>query len=234
MDINKDDFPDVMIDLETTGTDSADCAIIQIAAVRFNAKAGAVAPDFFDRCLMIPQTKFWQEGGRDFWIKRKELYNQIAGRMEDPETVMKDLIEWCGGQRVLWAKPSHFEFPFLEAYFRRYELQTPFHYRAVQDMNSFMRGLYWPDPAPDFERQLPFSGTPHDAKWDTLHQVKVLLYTIKHAAQRDTTELLLSSEVNEKRLMKSIEQLENGDVQIRELIDPNDNPATGTEIVPQT
>ncbi len=179
--INKDDFPDVMLDIETTGTDSASCAIIQISAVRFNLRDRTVSPDFFDRCLMIPQTRFWQEGGRDFWVKRKELFNQIAARMEDPEVVLRALIQWCGGQRTLWAKPSHFEFPFLEGYLKRYELQNPFFYRTVNDQNSFFRGLYWPETPPDFERQLPLTGTLHDGLSDTLHQLKVLFHTVADA-----------------------------------------------------
>lgn len=182
--IDKDAFPDVMLDIETTGTDSANCAIIQISAVRFNLQLGTVGHDFFDRCLMIPQTRFWQEGGRDFWIKRKELYNSMLPRMEDPHAVLKALVEWCGGQRTLWAKPSHFEFPFLEGYFRRYEMQTPFFYRSVNDQNSFFRGLYWPESPPDFERELPFQGTLHDGLSDTLHQLKVLFHTVNHAKLR--------------------------------------------------
>lgn len=179
--INKEDFPDVMVDIETTGTDANACAIIQIAAVRFNLAAGTVSPDFFNRCLLIPQTRFWQEGGRDFWVKRKELYASISALMEEPELVMRALIEWCGGRRTLWAKPSHFEFPFLETYFRRYELQTPFFYREVNDQNSFFRGLYWPASPPDFERQLPFQGEMHDGLADTLHQLKVLFHTVADA-----------------------------------------------------
>lgn len=203
--INKDDYPDVMVDIETTGTDSASCAIIQISAVRFNLRDRTVSPDFFDRCLMIPQTRFWQEGGRDFWVKRKELYASICARMEDPEVVLRALIEWCGGPRVLWAKPSHFEFPFLEGYFRRYEMQTPFFYRSVNDQNSFFRGLYWPDQAPDFERELPFVGTLHDGLSDTLHQLKVLFHTVADAEQKRNQRVGL-------------------------VIAPEDNPAQGRDI----
>jgi DNA polymerase III epsilon subunit-like protein len=216
MNINKDDFPDVMVDIETTGTDSASCAIIQIAAVRFNLQARTVSPDFFDRCLMIPTTRFWQEGGRDFWVKRKELFHSISARMEDPETVMRALIEWCGGQRVLWAKPSHFEFPFLESYFRRYELQTPFFYRSVNDQNSFFRGLYYPATVPDFERSLPFVGELHNGLYDTLHQLKVLFHTVEDAmAQRNAVLGAVGEIVGE---MKQV---------LDTVGDGPDNPATG-------
>lgn len=217
--MNKDDFPDVMVDLETTGTDSASCAIIQISAVRFNLAAGTVGHDFFDRCLMIPKTRFWQEGGRDFWVKRKELYAQISARMEDPEVVLKALIEWCGGSRVLWAKPSHFEFPFLESYFNRYQLQTPFFYRHVNDQNSFFRGLYWPDSPPDFEREIPFVGTMHNGLHDTLHQLKVLFHTVKDAEQKRNAILQQAGGL----INEAVEIL--GTVQ-----EGPDNPAVGQEI----
>ena len=215
--INKEDFPDVMVDIETTGTDPNSCAIIQISAVRFNLAARTVSHDFFDRCLMIPQTKFWQEGGRDFWIKRKELFGAISARMEDPEVVLKALIEWCGGPRILWAKPSHFEFPFLESYFRRYELQTPFFYRHVNDQNSFFRGLYFPDKAPDFERELPFVGTMHNGLHDTLHQLKVLFHTAEDAmAKRDAVLNQVGEVITEMQAV---------------IGEGPDNPATGQEVV---
>lgn len=182
--INKDDYPDVMVDLETTGTDFGHCAIIQISAVRFNLREKLVAPDFFDRCLMIPQDRFWQEGGREFWIKRKELYGKIQSRMEDPLAVLRAFSEWVGGDgknRVLWAKPSHFESPFLQNYFTRFDVRNPFFYRTTTDLNSFFRGLYYPDPVPDFERTLEFVGELHNGLHDTLHQLKVLFHTIADA-----------------------------------------------------
>lgn len=182
--INKDDYPDVMLDIETTGTDFADCAIIEIGAVRCNVRERTVGHDFFRASLLIPTTKFWQEGGRSFWMKKKEQFAAIMATAEEPEKVMRDLIDWCGGQRTLWAKPSHFEYPFLEAYFKRYELQNPFFYRNVNDMNSFFRGMYYPDTPPDFERQLPFSGAMHCALPDALHQLKVVFHTIEDALKK--------------------------------------------------
>lgn len=175
------EYPDVMVDLETTGTNPAGCAIIQISAVRFNLLERKVGPDFFDRCLMIPQDRYWEEGGREFWIKRKELFAQLQSRMEDTETVVRAFHAWVGGPRVLYAKPSHFEYPFLEQYFRRYGLQNPFFYRSVNDQNSFFRGLYFPEPVPDFERTLPFTGQLHNGLDDTLHQLRVLFHTVEDA-----------------------------------------------------
>lgn len=191
MEINKDAYPDIMVDLETTGTDFGHCAIIQIAAVRFNLREGTVAPDFFDRCLMIPADRFWQEGGRDFWMKHREvLQQQIMPRMEDPATVLQAFADWCGfGDKVLWAKPTHFEHSFLSNYFTRYKVRNPFHYRLATDLNSFFRGLYYPDPVPDFERTLEFTGALHNALDDTLHQLKVLFHTVQDAKNRNVIEV---------------------------------------------
>lgn len=184
MNVNKDDFPDVMVDLETTGTNPAGCAIIQISAVRFNLATRTIGHDFFDRCLLIPKDRYWEEGGREFWIKRKDLFAEIQSRMEDTETVVRAFKDWVGGQRTLYAKPSHFEFPFLEQYFRRYDIQNPFFYRTVNDQNSFFRGLYYPNPVPDWERTLPFVGQLHNGLHDTLHQLKVLFHTLDDAIEK--------------------------------------------------
>ncbi len=45
---------DYMIDVETTGTNPEENALIQIACVRFNRHTKEIDPKFFDRALQVP------------------------------------------------------------------------------------------------------------------------------------------------------------------------------------
>lgn len=186
--ITLDEFPDVMVDIETTGTDVGVNAIIQIAAVRFNLEAGTVHHGFFDRCLQMAPRRCWDEGTRDWWMKKPDVIQSIWARGEDPGLVLKDFSEWCGSGLRMWAKPTHFDFAFLENYYTQFDSRIPFHFRTAENMNSWIRGRYWPRPAPDFERDLPFEGTAHNGLHDCLHQVKVLF-----AVKEDTkTQVLIA------------------------------------------
>lgn len=191
MDINKEEFPDIMVDLETTGTNFGHCAIIEIAAVRFNLAKNTVAPDFFRRSLLIPRHRFWQEGGREFWMKRKETLQNIMATMEDPKAVLIAFHQWVGHREaVLWGKPSHFEHLFLSSYFEEYDVPNPFHYRRANDMNSFIRGMWFPAVPPDIEYEMPFSGDVHSALPDALHQLKVVFEHAKRAPIERASRLL--------------------------------------------
>lgn len=166
---------DIMVDLETTGIGPDRTAVIQIAAVKFDLETQEVESTFFDRCMRIPPHRSWQEDTRDWWLKQKRsIIEGIFRRMEDPREVMEDFVDWCypRGSLRLWAKPSHFEYPFIESYCRDLGLINPFHYREVTDLNSFLRGKYYPEPVAEID--VPFSGDAHNALHDTLHQIKIL------------------------------------------------------------
>lgn len=172
-------FPFIMVDIETTGTQPETTNIIQIAAVRFNLETGEVDHDTFDRCLRPLPTRFWDEDTRRFWSKMPTLLDTIWGRMEDPKKVLADLKVFAmKDQRespILWAKPISFEGPFLASYFRELDIQTPFKYWETMDLNSFIKGRFFPDMAPKIEKELEFVGSEHHALYDTFHQVKVAI-----------------------------------------------------------
>lgn len=182
-------FLDVMIDLETTGTMPERTAIIQIAGVRFDYATGEISPNTFDRCLMMPHGRFFDEETRNWWLKdKRHILNSIFGRSEKPGTVMEDFVLWAragidpsNDTLRLWAKPSHFEFPFIESYCKEFGVSNPFHFRHVNDMNSFLRGRYFPFDPPPLEQMIPFEGDAHSALFDVLHQVKVLLTAKAHS-----------------------------------------------------
>jgi len=165
------------VDIETTGTNPNLTAMIQLSGVRFNFETREIdTSSFFDQCLLIPSNRFWSEDTRDWWAQQdQKILHSIWGRMKEPREVLAAFAQWVhrdldGERPVLWAKPSHFEYPFLESYFREYGVAMPFHYREVEDLNSWCRAR----GVPDLDQELDFDGDAHNAIHDVLHQVKVL------------------------------------------------------------
>ena len=171
-------FPDVMVDLETTGTSPDETAIIQIAAVRFNLAEGTVDPNVFDQALLMPPTRYWDEGTRRWWLNKREVFQSIYNRARPPELVLQNFANWVregySGNPIFWSKPISFDWPFLQSYFREFEIGNPFHYRAAENLNTFVRARHFPNPPPEYEKELPFDGDEHDALSDVFHQLKVL------------------------------------------------------------
>lgn len=162
-----------MVDIETTGTDPAHAAIIQIAAVGFSLSDKTVYTErMYDRCLIPPANRFWDESTRSWWQKHSPVLEGIMPRMEDSQAVMNNFHSWLMefGHVRLWAKPTSFESPFLESYFRQFGLQNPFKYYESVDLNSYIRGrghdrdVFW--------KEIPFEGPEHNALFDVLHQIK--------------------------------------------------------------
>jgi DNA polymerase III alpha subunit (gram-positive type) len=173
-------FPDVMIDLETTGLAPNNSAIIQIGAVRFNLKERTIG-DMFNQSMTIPYGRFWDEGTRNWWAQRGQVYQDIMSVARPPAMVMTQFAQWCEpiNSMRFWAKPLSFDFPFLQSYFTQFDLQFPFDFRQANDMNTFIRSLYFPEPMPQLD--VPFQGDAHNALMDSIHQISVLFAHMDHA-----------------------------------------------------
>lgn len=171
-------YPDVMVDIETTGTQPDQTAIIQLAAVRFNLETKEVDPKVFDMAMRMPPTRYWDESTREWWSKMPTVLDGIWSRMQDPKAVMQAFSDWVvranPTEHRLWAKPISFEWPFLQGYFREFEVMNPFHFRTSNDLNTFIRARHFPEAPPNYEKTLPFQGDEHNALHDVLHQIKVL------------------------------------------------------------
>lgn len=168
-------YTDVMVDIETTHTRPDLGAIIQIAAVKFSLWEQTIDTNFFVRSLDIPADRHWSEGTRDWWLDQKPgILQDIYSKMEPPEKVMNEFADWCYpvGSLRFWSKPLSFDFAFVESYFHKYRILTPFDFRSAMDLRSFVRGLYFPGPVKNID--IPFTGDAHNAIWDSLHQLKYL------------------------------------------------------------
>ncbi len=171
---------DYMIDLETTGTNPEETAIIQIAAVRFNRLTKEIDPRVFNRCLSVPPGRYWDESTRDWWFhpEREPILRWILSKMEDPAVVMRAFWDWVAEgsviqPRAFWSKPTTFDFNFINSYMRQYGLMQPFHFREAVDLNSFLLGKgyenrweYWKTVEP--------VGDAHNALHDCFYQIRAI------------------------------------------------------------
>lgn len=169
-------WTDIMVDIETTGTNPDRNGIIQIAAVKFNRHTQEVCHEFFDECLDLPLYRFWNEGTRQWWHgpKNKAVLESICARQQPWHEVLTRFASWCypAHHLTFWSKPTTFDFMFLSSYFSDLDIANPFHYRSANDLNSFLRGKYFPNPVPDLS--LDMDGPAHNAIFDVLYQIKLL------------------------------------------------------------
>ena len=185
-------FPDVMVDIETSGTDPSRTAMIQLAAVRFNIEEGTIdTSSFFKQSLAIPPGRFWDEETRKWWYTDKRaLLEGIQARARPPKDVMVEFQQWIvaghvGGQPTrFWSKPQSFDWPFVDSYFQQFEMANPMSFREAVDMRTYCRtvlGTWNLRDIDKIEKGIPFQGAEHDALMDAIHQIRVVL-TVREMA----------------------------------------------------
>lgn len=170
---------DYMLDLETTGLNANENAIIQIACVRFNRLTQEVDPDWFDQCLTVPPGRYWLEGTRDWWMdKNADVLRTILARQQPYRPVLEAFAAWVNKgsslcEKALWCKPTTFDYTFIASYFRQFDMPMPFHYREAVDLNSYLLGRGHEDRR-TFWKGIPNDGPAHNAIEDCLYQIRAV------------------------------------------------------------
>lgn len=181
------EYYDYMIDVETGGTHPEHSPMIQLSAVRFNLQEGTIdTSSMFNRCLLIPAGRFWDEDTRQWWARQKRsVLEEIYARMEDPKLVMEGFVDWVGFDaeqpKRFWSKPLSFDWPFVASYFRQFGVINPFHYRFGCDVNSFIRGLARDSSVETFKTE-EFHGDQHNALHDCINQIDMIFKAKEHYA----------------------------------------------------
>jgi DNA polymerase III alpha subunit (gram-positive type) len=179
---------DVMLDIETTGTDPAHNGILQIAAWKFNYMTGEVG-DCIDIPVQTAPGRYWDLSTIQWWREESGALahmNDLVAKGIPAAQGFQQLFEWVGysSQKVrLWAKPITFEYPFLESHFRQLGIHMPFHYRYTRDINTHIAALAGDPSFVTFDIDVEFEGQPHNALWDALHDMRCLLRAKELAAE---------------------------------------------------
>ena len=79
----------------------------------------------------------------EFWSKNQEAYNQTRINLVDPETAMKNYVEWIKklpGSPVFVGYPAGFDFLFIYWYLIKFAGESPFSFSAL-DIKTYAMAL---------------------------------------------------------------------------------------------
>lgn len=176
-------YGEFSVDIETTGKDGSNNALMQIGAAAFDFDRGLIGPTFCVN-LGMPTNRYWDEDTRDWWLKQpREVFESVTSNPVAPAVGIRMFADWVRQHSsaikppVMIAKPTSFERPFIESYCVEYGVANPFWFRDDICLNSFIRGLRRDIRAnpKDLEKEVPFIGNAHNGLDDALFQIAVLL-----------------------------------------------------------
>lgn len=143
-------YKDFMIDIETTGTDPAVNAIIQLAVRPFNLETGEIGEEAFEVCMHIPKGRVWNQGCADWWTgdpDRKATLEYIAKNRQpwlDSMNKFKEFVREQSGQDPIgirfWSCRT-MDWEFIQSYAYSYDWDTPFHFCNYREMNAYIGGM---------------------------------------------------------------------------------------------
>ena len=177
-------FNHFMVDLETTGLNSTVNGIINFGIVPFCLLTYSHAPA--EECLSLycdPTDKVWddatllwhQESNTSFfkfWHAMPEKLNPMQLAIAVEEYVKRRVLQLPRDTQIyFWAKPAHFDWPFVDELFGNHSIKNPWHYRNVICMNSFLHGAI-----PGY---VPMAGTLHTAFDDAIDQVNTVIINLR-------------------------------------------------------
>ena len=158
----------VMIDLETLSLDQRS-VIAVFCAVQFDDKTFQSERIFYRVCEMSDQIERGRTvDGRtiEWWLKQSQESREAL--MRDPvplDVVLTEFDSWMVTDMVVWANGIDFDLAILRD---AYKGRTPWHYWDQRDLRTVVK-LSGIDT-----KAVPFDGPKHHAKYDCLHQIKLL------------------------------------------------------------
>lgn len=176
-------FTEVMIDIETLGT-SVNSVITSIAAVEFNLETGNVGEIFK---VNIDPKSCLKNGLEMDWDTIQWWMNQSSDAIESMSKNAKplpialvELNKFFANKEThnVWGNSARFDLGIVENAFLKVGYDShpwsPWGERCMRTITSLNR---------EIKDNEPFEGVKHDAVDDCLHQIKVLVKTLKTIGQ---------------------------------------------------
>ena len=167
----------LMIDLETMGN-THNTAIIAIGACFFDPKTGAIGGKFYKEVNLESAVAFGTEMDAStvlWWLKQSDearskfKENSKAASLHD---VLSEFYDFCKLAKNLkpWGNGITFDLGILANSFEKCNIKTPWMFWNERDVRTVVElgQMVGFDPKKD----MPFTGTPHYALDDAIHQAK--------------------------------------------------------------
>lgn len=177
----------IMVDCETLGLTPNRNPVLQIAMVSFcpeTFEPKEAFEIFLPMAEQLAKGNVVEQSTLDWWSKQNpKVVSHIAKGIEDAKTMDVSLVElykWVESQTqkylknakkkpdvvksLFWAKPTLFDYPFIEGLFRQHKQISPFHYQQVMDMKSYLMGMFQTAFFLTYKYQLPH-GVAQDMYW---------------------------------------------------------------------
>lgn len=164
------DSNNIMLDLETMGTDS-DAAIIAIGAVRFDT---SVKDSFYKVVNLQSSLDCGLTTSGDailWWLKQEEKARQaITIEGVTLRNALLEFSKWVGKDALIWGNGATFDNVILANAYKKSALERPWHYSS----NRCYRTLksYYPDVA--FQHVGVAHNALDDAQSQAIHLIKIL------------------------------------------------------------
>lgn len=168
--MNKNNFPDLMLDLETMGTDSYS-AIVSIGAVEFDINTGETGKEYYKNidlqsCLDLglkanAATILW-------WMKQSEEARKSL--IQNPKIsinrALYEFSQFCSLDHYIWGNSARYDCGILADAYNQSALEIPWNYtkeRCVRTLVSFN---------PKIKSEMQFKGIKHNPIDDCKFQIE--------------------------------------------------------------
>lgn len=168
---------DIMIDIETVGTDPYS-VILAIAAVKFDIRTGEVGEQFY-RTIDIKSSR---KAGLSFdfdtlwwWMGQDEnVRNMVFNGKEALVNVLLDLMLFIGDDKEveIWANSPSFDLSLIQNACERVDIETIWRYWQERDVRTISNLL------PDIRKNMKREGAAHHPVSDCIHQINYLVATL--------------------------------------------------------
>jgi hypothetical protein len=163
------DKPEVMIDIETLGTNPGAC-IVSIGAVRFTRSAG-IGEEFFESVNVADAQDQGLEvdaGTVTWWLTQSaEARDQLDGGVL-LDTALRRLADFIPDDATIWANSPSFDCVLLQSAYRAVGRDCPWAYYQQEDYRTLRNEL-------GFNEDDSGAGTKHNSLADARRQTKALL-----------------------------------------------------------
>ncbi len=169
---------DLMIDLETLGTDS-ECVVMSIGAVFFDRESLELGESFYSTLDIEDQVELGRTinpATIKWWMNQNDHARSVFLEKATPtDKALERFVTWIetqGGERVRpWGNGSNFDISIMESLIKNFGVTPPWRFSDIRDLRTF-KDLY------SKKTNVSMLGNSHNALEDAKNQAQYVIQVL--------------------------------------------------------